>query len=631
MKNVQVDIDFQNPKGVIEPNIFSHNLEHTRSCIYQGLSAQLLRNRKFAGKPAAHSGEAAEWYKIGGKEVYLTLDRFDAYVRHSEIWGVGIMQRRNELNSQVVQNPYAGREAGIGQKEILLEQGKEYQVRVVVKTNSDENFSYTVRIIDSQTARVYAEHTETPKQHEWQKNSFTFIAKERAEVCFELITHNRGEMKIGVVSLLPTDHVLELRPDVIEKLKEIGPSVLRWPGGNFAGEYHWKDGLLDIDMRGAQKSVREIETHPYTFGFDFHELAIDEFIKLCEMVGAKPYLTINFGRDTAEECRQLVEYCNGDKNTEWGKIRAERGFEKPYAVKYWSLGNEQGLGHMEGPNDPAAYTAKAIEYARKMREADPNIVLFASGAYSPEHNYSQWLTELPKLAEEGVQYISYHNYTPRIFEGGADFVTEKGLKATYDLIIGAPDKCLTAVEQLRQAMNGVCCENVSISYDEWNLYFAWYHDPGVTEGLYTALMLEMLCKNHQRLNMPMVMYFQPVNEGAIIVGKTYAELTAVGQIMATMKAHKGNILLPSNTSYSQLHCLASKSAQTKEIEITLINTSYDDDVSVRLCGIVGRTAQRLFFGESLLMGTRFIESEVFENEGSFIIPAHSVIQINVKP
>ena len=632
MEKVLVTVYPEKTEGIIEPNVFSHNLEHTRSCIYQGLSAQILRNRKFAGKPAAHSGQAAEWYKIGGREVYLTLDRFDAYVKHNEIWHTGILQRRNELNSQVIQNPCTGLEAGIGQSGIVLEKGREYQVRSVVKTNSDEVFSYTIRIFNATTHRIYAEHVETPAQHEWEKSEFVFTASESTDhACFEVVTCNRGEMKIGVVSLIPTDHVLGLRPDVIEKLKEIGPAVLRWPGGNFAGEYHWKDGLMDIDMRGAQKSVREMETHPYTLGFDFHEMAIDDFIQLCQMVGAEPYLTINFGRDSAEECAQFVEYCNGSSDTTWGKIRAERGFEKPYAVKYWSLGNEQGLGHMEGPNTPAAYTAKATSYVRKMREVDPNIILFASGAYNPEYDYSGWLEELPKLAAEGVRYISYHNYAPRIFEGGADFVTDNGLKTTYDAIIGAPDKCLTAVERLRKTMNEYHCEHVSISYDEWNLYFAWYHHPGVIEGLYTALMLDMLCKNHQRLNIPMVMYFQPINEGAIIVEKTSAELTASGQMMSVMKKHKGNRLLKSTTDDADVRCLVSRDMQTGACVVTLINKSYCQDKLLELHGIPEIAEGQLFLGKSLMMGTRFVESNMSVQDGNIELPAHSVLQLYIKP
>lgn len=66
---------------IIEPNLMSYNLEHTRACIYGGLSAQMLKNRKFAGKPEKN-GTAADWYKVGTDEVFLTLSRFDIYVRH---------------------------------------------------------------------------------------------------------------------------------------------------------------------------------------------------------------------------------------------------------------------------------------------------------------------------------------------------------------------------------------------------------------------------------------------------------------------------------------------------------------------------------------------------------------------
>ena len=118
---------------LIDPLLFAHNLEHTRSCMYQGLSAQKIRNRKFAGKPACRIGVADEWYKIGKKEIYLTLDRFDSYVTHVKM----PKERRNECNSQLIQNPYAGQEAGIGQADIYLNSGEEYEVKAVLKCRGE--------------------------------------------------------------------------------------------------------------------------------------------------------------------------------------------------------------------------------------------------------------------------------------------------------------------------------------------------------------------------------------------------------------------------------------------------------------------------------------------------------------
>lgn len=638
---IEINPKKKNTDTIIEPNIFSHNLEHTRSCMFHGLSAQLIRNRKFAGKPAACSGEAAEWYRIGNKHAYYTLDRFDSYTHHTKEWASGVLQRRNECNSQVIQNPVADEETGIGQNNLILIKNKKYEIRVVVKTNSDNVFKLKIRLTNSKHTENYAQAIICPPQHTWFKYVFDFVATSNDDnACFEIVTLDKGEMKIGAVSLLPTDNVMGLRSDVIENLKEIGPSVLRWPGGNFAGEYYWKDGLLDVDERGPSKSVREMETQPYTYGFDFHEMAIDDFISLCHIVGAQPYLTINLGRDSAQECAEFVEYCNGDLNTTWGAIRASRGHPDPYNVKYWSLGNELGLGHMEGPNSPAAYVKAISVYSKVMKAVDPDIVLFSSGAYNPEHDYSEWIRLLPQIRDDGIKFISFHNYVPRIFEGGADFVTENGLSKTYSTITEAPQHCLEAVELLRNRMNEVDCSNVAISYDEWNLYFTWYHDPGVIEGIYTALMLRQFCINCERLNIPMVMYFQPINEGAIVVHPEYSELSANGQVMALMKAHKGNILLDCETCDPDLLCLASFNENSSKTIITVINKSYYSSKEVKIPSYNHSSINGiLYLGEDLNIGSRFITKEIAPaldcppdaEIKSFSVPAHSILQIELQP
>ena len=218
--------------------------------------------------------------------------------------------------------------------------------------------------------------------------------------------------------------------------------------------------------------------------------------------------------------------------------------KEPYNVKYWSLGNEFGLGHMEGPNTPEEYTAKALLCARAMKEADPEIILFASGAYSPEHDMEPWFQKsLPLLAPE-IDYISYHNYQPRIFEDGMDFTTLGGMRKNWNEVCQAPNKCFQNLSYVREKLDAGtdAMKKIKIAFDEWNLYFAWYHDPCTLEGIYTALMLEMFCQKQQELNMPIAMYFQPVNEGAINVYQENASLTSNGQVFRLMKKHQGNKL-----------------------------------------------------------------------------------------
>ena len=115
-----------------------------------------------------------------------------------------------------------------------------------------------------------------------------------------------------------------MRRDTVEKLKEIGVRLLRWPGGNFAGEYRWQDMFLHPDRRAPMEGYMENETQPFTHGYDMHEIDTDDFIALCREIGAEPFLTINAAWDSPEVCAAWVEYCNGPAESKYGRLRAQR-------------------------------------------------------------------------------------------------------------------------------------------------------------------------------------------------------------------------------------------------------------------------------------------------------------------
>ena len=619
-------------KVTIEKSLFGHNLEHTRSSIFKGLSAQIIRNRKFAGKPACRTGEAAEWYKIGPDNVFLTLDPRGAYTKHNtpeRISGVD----KNEVNFHIIQNPIQGQTAGIGQGFLELQSGRQYDARVVLKYRSD--IPPTVRVvIKGACGSVYSDNSFAPGT-DWQTFSFSFpmpsAPSNDSDARLEITTDDRCEVGVGAVSLMPADNFRGMRTDVIQHMKEIGITLLRWPGGNFAGDYYWKDGLLDVDMRAPQMSYMAIETLPHTQGYDTHEINTDDFIALCREIGAEPYITVNLAWDSPEECAQWVEYCNGSPDTPWGKKRAERGAEKPYNVKFWSLGNEFGYGHMEGLNTPEGYTDKALACAKAMKEADPSIVLFASGPYYWGTPLKIWVQEsIPRLTEY-VSYLSYHFYLhQRRFENGLDFVTDKGLKDCFNFIVNAPYTYLKDLENTREFMQSVGGKtaDIGIAFDEWNIFFAWYRNPGVMEGIYTALMLEMFCNNFDRLNMDICMYFEPVNEGAINVFPFESELNANGQVFKLMKNHIDGTRIDVETSDTDLRCLATYHGN--EHRITVINRSYDTEKKVNLpAGTQGAKAL-LYHGKSLLCASRFEISEVKPDSG-FTLPAHSILHIVYNP
>lgn len=510
--------------------LFGHNLEHTRSCIANGLSAQMLRNRKFAGKPQENLGVAMEWNPVGGR-AYWYMDDRDSYTRHVQ---PDKMVRRNEMQSQKIQNYQPGMPAGISQRRLVVAAGADYELRLVLKANTRVQVHVA---LCGQDGREYAFLDFPCSGQDWNVYEGTLhcTATDR-RAALTVTFSQQGELGIGAVSLLPAGHFRGMRRDVVEALRELGVSMLRWPGGNFAGEYRWQDGLLPVDMRAPLLAYMEGETQPHTLGFDFHELNTDDFLALCEELGALPFLTVNLAWDTPEECAQWVEYLNGGASTPWGARRAERGHREPYGVKYWSLGNEMGFGHMEGPNAPELYREKALACAEKLLACDGSLKLFSSGPYPSE----EWVEKCAVPLGEHAPYLSLHSYDPFDVVSFMDFTTRRKAAASYLRIVEAPLRNRDLVRNLRAMLDG--CpggEKVRISFDEWNVWYAWFRVSGAAEGIYTARMLGMFLREWQRSQMPVCCYFEPVNEGAMVVNPTGTALTANGQMFAAFSPHAG--------------------------------------------------------------------------------------------
>src|SRR5882672_6512748 len=123
------------------------------------------------------------------------------------------------------------------------------------------------------------------------------------------------------------------RKDVIEASKQLGVSILRWPGGNFVSGYHWQDGIGSRERRPRRMNLAWFSEESNRFG-------TDEFIQYCRTIDTEPYLCVNMGSGTMDEAQAWVEYCNGTGDTYYANLRRQNGREQPYNVKYWCLGNE---------------------------------------------------------------------------------------------------------------------------------------------------------------------------------------------------------------------------------------------------------------------------------------------------
>ncbi len=600
-------IAFQEPDtGCVSPRMFGTNIEHTRSCVYQGLSAQMLRNRKFAGKPAATSGHAMEWYPIGKKALFV----FDeAYTRHHELYH---MKRSHERNAQRVVNAYPGQLCGIGQHELYVQENHTYQFRVVVRTSAP--VILTAALTSRFGGRVYASCRLEASGGEWTalEARLTSTATD-ADADLRITFDQQATLSIGAVSLMPANHFHGMRTEVVDCLKEAGIRLLRWPGGNFAGEYNWLDGLLPVDMRAPFESCLGIETQPSSMGYDFHEINTDDFIALCREIGAEPFITINPCWNTAEESAAWVEYCNGDSSTPYGRLRAERGHPEPYQVKLWSLGNEFGYGHMEGENTPEGYCRIARENAEKMLAVSPDLRLCSSGPYPN----AEWACRCAAALSDRAGLVSQHFYAHLpLYPDAENFQQEY-------------EKCIAGAETLRsqiQQNRAELPDDVWISMDEWNVWYAWYRPSSVTDGIFTALTLHMLLSEAETLKMAQACHFEAVNEGLITVTPTEAFLTAQGQVFSLMKNHiGGRICHRSSDALATLH--------DKELVITVVNSSYDQPRKVHVAATGTLVTARLYSSGTVIPPSFFaeqsVEMERVENGYECVLPPHSVLLVRI--
>lgn len=590
----------------VSSDLFGCNLEHTRADIYTGLSAQMLRNRKFAGKPTACCGTAAEWYPIGGQTVFHLS--YGGYTRHSEGYH---MNRSHECNFMSLYNPAPEKEAGFGQHALFVTKGKTYDFAIVVKTEGSVKLAVSLTGRNGKT--VYASEVLDANTVDWERFTLKLTpdtTDEDADLRICLV--GGGSMLVGAVSLMPEDNFRGMRRDVIGLMKEMGITILRWPGGNFAGEYSWMDGLLPVDMRAPFESYLGIETQPHSMGYDYHEINTDDFVALCREIGAKPFITINPCWNTPEENAAWVEYCNGDAATKYGKLRAERGFPEPFNVRLWSLGNEFGYGHMEGDNTPAGYCRIATDNGQKMLETDSGLRLCSSGPYPNK----DWAENSAKPLAEIAPLVSLHFYGHQPMYHGASFVESEYYA------------CIEAVEAMRQLaikQRSLLSDDLKISFDEWNVWYAWYRPSSVTDGIYNALAAQMLIAEAENCGIELACHFEAVNEGMIRVYPDRAELTAQGQMFKMMKNHAGGELL----------FTAPEAVVTRKndlITATVVNASMSEEktVSFGACGTC--VEAKLYTSNDILPPSYFTESDVLDQvqNGTFRMPPHSVLMLRCR-
>jgi len=248
-----------------------------------------------------------------------------------------------------------------------------------------------------------------------------------------------------------------LRADVLDALRGLGVSIVRYPGGNFASGYHWLDGIGPHENRPTVRELAWQSTETNQFG-------TDEFMKLCTRMNWKPMLTVNLGTGTPEEARNWVEYCNCPAGTKYADLRAANGFKTPHGVKLWCLGNEMDAPWQLGHVPAEQYALRAQQAAKMMRDADRAIEMVAAGSCLPTmETYMEWDRIVLEYLDEYADYIGFHRYVGNQQEDTQDYLA---VTNSIDRQIEEMDAvCRYVQAKTRSSKRAFLC------FDEWNVWY----------------------------------------------------------------------------------------------------------------------------------------------------------------
>ena len=251
------------------------------------------------------------------------------------------------------------------------------------------------------------------------------------------------------------------RSDVLEAMKPMRYTAMRYPGGNFASGYHWMDGVGPKDERPTVRELAWQSLEPNQFG-------TDEFVKLSRLMGWEPMMTVNLGTGSPEEARNWVEYCNSLTGSLYSDMRAANGSKAPYTLKLWCLGNEMDgpwqLGHV--PADQ--YAIRAQQAAKLMKDLDPTLELVACGSCGTDlPTYMDWDRTVLEYMGPYADYISLHRYVGNHAGDSADYLA---VSNSIDQQIDEMD----AVCRFVQARSG-SKKSHYLCFAEWNV---WYRARG---------------------------------------------------------------------------------------------------------------------------------------------------------
>ena len=396
-----------------------------------------------------------------------------------------------------------------------------------------------------------------------------------------------GGLWVGKNSKIP--NINGYRKAAVDYLKGLIP-VLRWPGGCFADDYHWRDGI-----GAAAKRPKRVNLHwgmyPEDDSFGTHE-----FIGLCRAIGAEPYLAGNLGSGTPAEMREWMEYCNYPKGSSLSDERAANGSPEPFRVKYWGVGNENwGCGgNMTGDEYATAYR-RFSTYLRPFGDVNPFLI-----ACGPNGNNREWTEKFWGNMRGGRRPDGFamHYYSNGRENTASKFTVENMQQqfASFPLIEKAIIEQRELLDKLAPPRGRGPGQPVGLLLDEWGVwdrmdpeeekkYGRLFQQITIRSAVAAALGLNAIHRQAGKLVMTNIAQIVNVLHSLLLTDEDKCVRTTTYWVYEMTKPHLGQ----SSVAVEARDVSVSASRKEKDVTLTLVNPAHDQTYTVA-CSLNGGSA-----------------------------------------
>ncbi len=642
-REATIEIDASRPAPfALPPTLFGTFTENIWDAIYGGVWAQVLHNPSFEPDylSAQNILDAARYGRLvtdpsfgsGFVRVEPLVEDSDRnrFVRSSALglplpWeplrpaGVRYEPRDGDAansNRSLLLMGIADREIGIRQGVYLpVHRTLRYKGSVWTKiaearaSTAPATVTISVRRRDK-ADEVIARTAITARVPRWVRHEFSFdilqgaiASLEKIDFCLSI----NGEQRVMVdnVLLWPSDHIDGFDPEVIDAARALKSPLLRF-GGNFVSGYHWQDGVGPLEKR------RTILNQAWGLP-EYNHFGTDEFIRLCQLIGAEPQIAVNAGSGDAEEAAAWAEYCNGTLSTKYGAMRAKNGHPEPYKVKYWEIGNELWGDFQIGWQTPDSNARRYLEFARAIRRVGPDVRLIATGA--DIDFFEEWNGKLLQEAGAELDLISTHlvigmqpgeqrrRDADNHFTHRADFAVPTGTGRKLDE--------MRAQIERQASVRG----RIKLAFTEWQFWSPRPEDPRFTNlggAINVAAFFQMLARRADFVpvsNMSNLVHFAGIHRqrGRVFVTPSYHVLRLFTESVNSRPLHlrlrtpmydvrEGNRRVPEIIDVPDVDALAVLSPAGDVLRVYLVNRNFSAalPVGVTLRGFAPSREGRIY-------------------------------------